>query len=96
MKNSSDTIENRTFDLPARSAVPQPTAPSYNSQTFIINLIYHCLANSRLLAKILLNNCATVDEQTLRIHKSVIGNISLEQIIVPLVLLRPSAYHLRP
>ena len=27
MKNSDDTIGNRTRDLPARSAVPQPTAP---------------------------------------------------------------------
>ena len=26
MENSSDTIGNRTLDLPARSAVPQPTA----------------------------------------------------------------------
>jgi hypothetical protein len=28
MKNSNDTIENRTGDLPACNAVPQPTAPS--------------------------------------------------------------------
>jgi hypothetical protein len=27
MKNSSDTIVNRTRDLPACSTVPQPTAP---------------------------------------------------------------------
>ena len=27
MKNSNDTIGNRTHDLPACSAVPQPTAP---------------------------------------------------------------------
>ena len=27
MKNSNDTIGNRTRDLPGRSAVPQPTAP---------------------------------------------------------------------
>ena len=27
MKNSNDTIENRTRDLPACSAVRQPTAP---------------------------------------------------------------------
>ena len=27
MKNSNDTIGNRTRDLPASSAVPQPTAP---------------------------------------------------------------------
>jgi hypothetical protein len=28
MKNSNDTIGNRTRDLPACSAVPQPSAPS--------------------------------------------------------------------
>jgi hypothetical protein len=27
MKNSNDTIRNRTRDLPVCSAVPQPTAP---------------------------------------------------------------------
>ena len=29
MKNSNDTIRNRTRDLPACSAVPQPTAPHH-------------------------------------------------------------------
>ena len=29
MKNSSDTIGNRTRDLPACSAVPQPTVPPH-------------------------------------------------------------------
>jgi hypothetical protein len=29
MKNSSDTIGNRTRDLPACNVVPQPTAPSH-------------------------------------------------------------------
>ena len=27
MKNANDTIENQTLELPACSAVPQPTAP---------------------------------------------------------------------
>jgi hypothetical protein len=31
MKNSNDPIGNRTGDLPARSAVPQPTAPLHSS-----------------------------------------------------------------
>jgi hypothetical protein len=31
MKKSNDTIGNRTRDLPACSAVPQPTAPPANS-----------------------------------------------------------------
>jgi len=48
------------------------------------------------LAKIVLNSCATVDEQTLRVHKIVIGNISLEQTIIPPALLHPSSYTLRP
>jgi hypothetical protein len=33
MKISNDTIGNRTRDLPAISAVPQPTAPPYTSYT---------------------------------------------------------------
>jgi hypothetical protein len=32
MENSSDTIGNRTRDLPACGAVPEPTAPSRNVQ----------------------------------------------------------------
>jgi hypothetical protein len=35
MKNSSDTIGSRTRDLPACSAVPQPTAPPRPLQIFI-------------------------------------------------------------
>ena len=31
MKNSNDTIGNRTRDLPAYSVVPQPTVPPRNS-----------------------------------------------------------------
>jgi len=41
MKNSSDTIGNQTRDLPACSAVPQPTAPPLIILTCKINhLIY--------------------------------------------------------
>ena len=41
MKNSSDTIGNETRNLPACSAVPQPTAPLHalyeiNSQVFFL------------------------------------------------------------
>jgi hypothetical protein len=32
-KNSNDTIENRTRNLPACSAVPQPTVPPRNKST---------------------------------------------------------------
>jgi hypothetical protein len=41
MKNSNDTIGNRTRDLPACSAVPQPTAPLGTPQ------IPHGLASDR-------------------------------------------------
>ena len=41
MKNFNDTVGNRTRDLPAYSAVPQPTAPlhvDYNKTTKTITL----------------------------------------------------------
>ena len=38
MKNSNDTIGNRTRDLPACGAVPQPTAPPRVPRYFGINL----------------------------------------------------------
>jgi hypothetical protein len=37
MKNSNDTIGNRTRDLPACSAVPQPTAPTHASVVLFKN-----------------------------------------------------------
>jgi hypothetical protein len=36
MKNSDDTIRNQTHNLPARSAVPQPTAPPCAPSAFSI------------------------------------------------------------
>jgi hypothetical protein len=38
MKNSNDTIGNRTRDLPACSAVPQPTAQPRNLKLLYRNL----------------------------------------------------------
>ena len=38
MKNSVDTVENRTRDLPTCSAVPQPTAPPRALNYVIINV----------------------------------------------------------
>ena len=35
MKNSSDTIGNRTRDLPACSVVPQPTAPPSSHNLYV-------------------------------------------------------------
>jgi len=40
MKNSNDTIGNRTRDLPACSAVPQPTAPPRVPDTTLHSLFY--------------------------------------------------------
>jgi len=49
MKNSDDAIGNRTRDLPACSAVPQPTAPlrsPYLNAVHIINLALTSLVHS--------------------------------------------------
>jgi len=45
MKNANDTIGNRTRDLPAYSAVPQPTAPPGDSYCIVqsINTIFNIL-----------------------------------------------------
>jgi len=40
MKNSNDTIGNRTRDLPACSAVPQPTAPPRAPLAYVLHCIY--------------------------------------------------------
>jgi len=37
MKNCNDTVVNRTRDLPACSAVPQPTAPPSASYPYMLN-----------------------------------------------------------
>jgi len=38
MKNSNDTIGNRTRDLPVCRAVPQPTAPPRTSETLMMHV----------------------------------------------------------
>ena len=40
MKNSSDTIRNRTRDLPVYNAVPQPTTPPCAPKIYITILKY--------------------------------------------------------
>jgi hypothetical protein len=40
MKNSNDTIGNWIHDLPARSAVPQPTAPPTNTPHVLFKYMY--------------------------------------------------------
>jgi len=42
VKNSNDTIGNRTYDLPACSVVPQPTAPPRAQNTFNENFNHLC------------------------------------------------------
>jgi len=42
MKNSSDTIGNQTCDLPACSAMPQPTAPPHTPEKLMCpEIIYN-------------------------------------------------------
>jgi hypothetical protein len=58
MKNSNDTIGNRTRDLPACSSVPQPTAPRrapyiLQSDSFTLCKLYIKIANSVLCSNIL-------------------------------------------
>jgi len=49
MKNSVDTIGNRTRDLPACSAVPQPTAPPRPPNLHVLS--YTCIIKQNLLAQ---------------------------------------------
>jgi len=47
MKNSNDTIGNRTRDLPACSAVPKPTAPP-RASVYLCSVVKHRLTLSML------------------------------------------------
>jgi len=49
MKNSNDTIGNRTRDLPACSAVPQPTAPPRASIYIKWSCIKHQVTNLEVI-----------------------------------------------
>ena len=61
MKNSSDTLGNRIRDLPACSAVPQPTAPpraptdAYMPQYFVV-FSFFCFLFRYFLINALRNN----------------------------------------
>ena len=48
MKNSNDTIGNRTRDLPACSAVPQPTAPP-RAPSAIYTHYYYCCWKTQMI-----------------------------------------------
>jgi hypothetical protein len=51
MKSFSDTIENRTFDLSACSAVPQPTAlprAPYFTNLYDISVSLMCVLSTQL------------------------------------------------
>jgi hypothetical protein len=45
MENSNDTIGNRTCNLPACSAVPEPTAPTYASSKKCCSGLEYCCAD---------------------------------------------------
>jgi hypothetical protein len=66
MKNSSDTMGNRTRDFPVCSAVPQPTAspraPNFLNYLRIIIIIIISMANNE---QYLANNC--LDHMRIRI-----------------------------
>jgi hypothetical protein len=51
MKNSNDTIGNRTCDLLACSAVPQPTAPLHAPNTAVHCTLYLCQSLSNFTQK---------------------------------------------
>ena len=63
MKNSSDTIGNRTRDLPACSAVPQPTGPprtrivEYTGHKFGVLKKDRVLFQAHLLLELLNRSC---------------------------------------
>jgi hypothetical protein len=59
MKNSNDTIGNRTRDLPACSAVPQPTAPPRASQSGGIrpNMSKTLFQSARGLSSVSIQRC---------------------------------------
>jgi hypothetical protein len=54
MKNFSDTIGNRTRDLPVGSAVPQPTAPDDNRKAIVLYTLGIMLSNYSNIGKITL------------------------------------------
>jgi len=67
MKNSNDTIGNRTRDLPARSAVPQPAVPARTPRYYVgrnlisINLFSktfnYILAHKKLISCTKITEC---------------------------------------
>jgi len=58
MENSNDTIGNRTRDLPACSAVPQPTAPETFGMLSLNFLVYYIRHDSTCLPT--LRDCLSV------------------------------------
>jgi hypothetical protein len=53
MKNSNDTIRNRTRDLPACSSVPQPTAPPRAPETLLFS--HYCFSTATKVTRTRLN-----------------------------------------
>jgi hypothetical protein len=50
MKNSNDTIGNRTRDLPACSAVPQPTLLNFDTENISVNDSHKYFLEARMFA----------------------------------------------
>ena len=57
MKNSIDTIGNRTSDLPTCSAVPQPTAPPRAPKLSNVHILNHCWSAAYFEMSILSQGC---------------------------------------
>ena len=57
MKNSSDTVGNRTRDLPACSAVPQLTMPPHAHTSTAVSRSFMIFASCRILLELLNLKC---------------------------------------
>jgi hypothetical protein len=85
MENSNDTIGNRTCDLLACSAVPQPTAPPRAPSTVVIQEIntgpspHRPLGNSRTFRKmcsVLASEYLTIYHANSSVHRKKRANLN--------------------
>jgi len=72
MKNSNDTIGNRTRDLPAYSAVPQPTAPP--GAPYFTQAITYLNCAIWLVMNIFVTICNNAFGAIVLVHSSIITN----------------------
>ena len=67
MEKSSDTIGNRTRDLPTCSAMPQPTAPPcapFYLQTFILNCSFIVILSDHIFCTLFYENTTLCKTET--------------------------------